>query len=124
VSCVHGTPKIESLTSPTQAVADAYYVLSDPVRRKEYDVLLASRSRSSRTADPGASPSFFNSFFTGTGTSTERGPRPDANGVFGDVFEEMMRPEIEKRVPWWTYIGAIGGALLGFVIISASSERS
>jgi len=42
--------------------------------------------------------------------------RPDAEGVFGDVFEDLLRPEVEKRVHWWTYLGAASGAGIGFII--------
>ncbi|CAE6423466.1 hypothetical protein RSOLAG1IB_02786 [Rhizoctonia solani AG-1 IB] len=104
-------------TEKFQAVADAYYVLSDPVRRKEYDTLFAQRTPYS-TTDPGASESFF-AHFTNmfTGGSSEPPPhRPDAEGVFGDVFEDLLRPEVEKQASWWTYLGAASGAGLGFII--------
>ena len=133
-------------------MADAYYVLSDTQRRKEYDALL--RTRGFRTSgftssasgaganassgpgpsfgstDPAASAAFFEQFrqyFSGSGgggaskrkaqganeKSSEdeveeefmdddeeeiptasagawgAGARPDAEGVFGDVFEEV-----------------------------------
>lgn len=118
-------------TEKFQAVADAYYVLSDPTRRKEYDSLRASRAFNERTDDPGASGNFFTNFasmFTGAGasgsgsgaTSGAAGgagaQRPDAEGVFGDVFEELLRPEVQSRVPWWSWVGAVSGAGLGFII--------
>lgn len=71
-------------------MADAYYVLSDPKRRKEYDALYASQSFSNGTNDANSS-SFFSQFtgmFGGSGATTEQG-RPDAEGVFADVFEEV-----------------------------------
>ncbi|KAB5593613.1 J domain-containing protein C63,13 [Ceratobasidium theobromae] len=104
-------------TEKFQAVADAYYVLSDPIRRKEYDTLYAQRTKYS-SADPGASESFFTQFanmFSGPGN--EPPPRrPDADGVFGEVFEDLLRPEVEKRANWWTYLGAASGASLGYII--------
>jgi len=113
-------------TEKFQAVADAYYVLSDPARRKEYDTLYASKGPGERTAEPGASSDFFASFanmFTGGGAAPPPGgfpaagaQRPDAEGVFGDVFEEMLRPEIQRRVPWWTYVGAASGSAIGYII--------
>jgi hypothetical protein len=52
-----------------------------------------------------------------TGGSSEPPPhRPDAEGVFGDVFEDLLRPEVEKQASWWTYLGAASGAGLGFII--------
>lgn len=80
-------------------MADAYYVLSDTNRRKEYDTLYASRTANERSTEPESSTDFFSTFanmFTGagSGTSTGAGPppgpqRPNAEGVFGDVFEEV-----------------------------------
>ncbi|CAH1768409.1 9653_t:CDS:2, partial [Entrophospora sp. SA101] len=39
----------------------------------------------------------------------------DPNSVFGNVFEDLLRPEVEN--PRWFYapIGAVCGAILGFV---------
>ena len=150
-----------ALVSPAQAVADAYYVLSDPQRRKEYDALLRSRGyRTSASAagtgegpgaafsstDPAASAAFFEQFWqyfsNATGTSGgarknekedsadeelpedipasagawNAGARPNAEGVFTDVFEELLRPEVERTVHWWTYLGAVSGASLGFIL--------
>lgn len=89
-----------------QAVADAYYVLSDPGRRAEYDTLFKTRPSSAFTDETAsefeqdqASGSFFDQFASyfqnatssasGEKTQGQAHPRPDANGVFGDVFEEM-----------------------------------
>lgn len=148
-----------------QAVADAYYVLSDTQRRREYDALL--RTKGYRTAagagasdgasggasgfgstDPAASAAFFEQFrqyfssaAAGAGAKTKEkddassdedvefeevppasssawnaGARPDAEGVFTDVFEELLRPEVQRTVNWWTYLGAASGAGLGFIL--------
>jgi DnaJ-class molecular chaperone len=80
----------------TQAVADAFYVLSDPQRRSDYDRLSSSISSSARTSDPNASNTFFSMFsdmLRGEGQS-EAAPeqsvqRPNANIVFGTVFEDV-----------------------------------
>ncbi|QRV76004.1 DnaJ domain protein [Ceratobasidium sp. AG-Ba] len=106
-------------TEKFQAVADAYYVLSDPVRRKEYDALFSQRTEYTST-DPGASESFFNYFANMFGAQNAApaggAQRPDPEDVFGDVFEDLLRPEVEKRAHWWTYLGAASGAGLGFII--------
>ncbi|KIY45427.1 DnaJ-domain-containing protein [Fistulina hepatica ATCC 64428] len=107
-------------TQKFQAVADAYYILSDPKRRKEYDDLYASRS--DRATDPGASSNFFTQFASMFGTGGAAGAdaanngRPDANGIFTDVFAELLRPEVEHYAPWWKYAGTVCGAGMGFII--------
>ena len=81
-------------------MADAYYVLSDPKRKREYDVQWDRRSFNERTPDPDASANFFANFanfFSGpaAGASSNATPpedfgeRPNAENVFGDVFEEV-----------------------------------
>lgn len=52
------------------------------------------RSRKERTEDPSASANFFTNFanmFSGKGpeAAPENAERPDADGVFADVFEEV-----------------------------------
>ncbi|WOO76706.1 putative J domain-containing protein3 [Vanrija pseudolonga] len=150
-------------TERFQAVADAYYVLSDPHRRAEYDRLFRSRPASaftSPTADEDeqdqASSNFFAEFarfFTeatnasasGSGapdsgvdsgastpaggekpTPASDGPqapgasgrtrRPDANRVFGDVFEELLEPEVAHVHKTWSWVGGAAGAALGYIV--------
>ncbi|KAL4268157.1 J domain-containing protein [Pleurotus pulmonarius] len=123
---VNATPaERQSATERFQAVADAYYVLSDVTRRREYDDLYSTRASKDRTTDPGSSTSFFTQFanmFAGSGTGAsaqgQAGPggQPNAEGMFADVFEEMLRPEVNRVIPWWTYVGAFSGAGLGFIV--------
>jgi len=111
-------------TEKFQAVADAYYILSDPTRRREYDELRSARSE--RTTDPNASANFFSTFANmfgsaaGAGTAgadaVPPGQQPNAEHVFGDVFEELLRPEVQQVWPWWKWVGAICGAGLGYII--------
>lgn len=28
----------------------------------------------------------------------------------------MLRPEVNRVIPWWTYVGAVSGAGLGFIV--------
>ena len=131
-------------------------MLSDPQRRREYDRLSSSRPSSERTSDPNASGNFFRTFASmfssgagngQAGTGTEQpGQRPNADHVFGDVFEEvsitlssppplstlgedrshtpsffpfphpqLLRPEVERHLPLWSWLGAACGAGLGFI---------
>ncbi|ORY23349.1 DnaJ domain-containing protein [Naematelia encephala] len=119
-------------TERFQAVADAYYVLSDPARRAEYDALFRSRPSSAFTDDNAsefeqdqASSSFFsnfsNFFQNATGTAGAEGTegtqaRPDANNVFGDVFEEMLAPEVQHVRPFWAWVGGGAGGALGYIV--------
>lgn len=124
-------------------MADAYYVLSDPTRRREYDILLNSRPETSQSSDPSASNDFFAEFakyFSGGSTKPTpssstaanedkeyAGPgvapeRPNADGIFGDVFEELLRPEVESRVPLWAWLGTASGAGIGFIVANIPGE--
>ncbi|EJT49330.1 hypothetical protein A1Q1_01532 [Trichosporon asahii var. asahii CBS 2479] len=143
-------------TERFQAVADAYYVLSDPKRRAEYDALLRSRpSQFTTSSDPfeqdQASGNFFEEFSrffqdagfggasaagaAGAGTSgappggfdfesesseeelpKKKTGRPDANGIFGDVFEELLEPEVANVHHRWRWVGGAAGAALGYII--------
>ncbi|KAF8642239.1 hypothetical protein AX16_009514 [Volvariella volvacea WC 439] len=113
-------------TESFQAIADAYHILSDPPRRKEYDRLYNSSKPETRTTSPEASSGFFSQFagmFTSSGaaagadqTNNDRTTRPNAEGVFADVFEEMLRPEVERHAPWWSYVGTVCGGGMGFIV--------
>lgn len=48
--------------------------------------------------------------------------RPDPEFVFTNVFEELLRPEVESRVPWWAWVGAMSGAGIGFIIANLPGE--
>lgn len=130
---IHATTEEKKVaTEKFQAVADAYYVLSDSQRRREYDKLAASKPSSERTTDANASSNFFSTFAsmfsnggggtagrqteTGPGTAPDQsGQRPNADRVFGDVFEDLLRPEVERHLPLWAWLGTTCGAGLGFI---------
>ncbi|KAA8900809.1 putative DnaJ chaperone [Sphaerosporella brunnea] len=95
----HNDPTRAARTRQFQLVNDAYYVLSDPVRRADYD---ATRSFS---------------------------PHVDTNRQFGDIFEEMMREEglgeAEAAAAGegaggegsvWSLLGGVSGATIGFIV--------
>ncbi|KAF8912801.1 DnaJ domain-containing protein [Gymnopilus junonius] len=109
--------EVRQATERFQAVADAYYVLSNPDRRQEYDNLY--KTRADRTTDPQSSSNFFSQFssmFGGSASNRPNTSQPDPNGVFTDVFDELLRPEVERRVPVWGWLGAICGAGIGFIV--------
>ncbi|KAF8832466.1 hypothetical protein HHX47_DHR1001396 [Lentinula edodes] len=115
---VNASPAQKKLaTERFQAVADAYYMLSDATRRKEYDSLRASKTPNERSTDSKSSYNFFSQFFGGSsaGTQAEANQQPNAEGVFTDVFEELLRPEVERRFPLWGYVGAACGGGAGSI---------
>ncbi|KAF9332573.1 hypothetical protein BG006_004556 [Podila minutissima] len=75
---------------------DAYYVLSNTERRREYDQARKSQSRYSSW-------------------STTAEPHAEADTVFGGVFEELLRPEVENPRSFYSPIGMASGAALGFI---------
>ncbi|CAG8718150.1 3123_t:CDS:2, partial [Acaulospora colombiana] len=93
-SAINPTLTQEDAKIQFQRVADAYYVLSDPTRRAQYDAVRAKKKQ--RAASWSIN-------------------QTDPNQMFGNVFEELLRPEIEN--PHWFYapIGTIAGGVLGFI---------
>ncbi|CAG8575276.1 4875_t:CDS:2 [Funneliformis mosseae] len=79
-----------------QRVADAYYVLSDEGRRKQYDKERASRRKQEAS-------------------TLWQSSQADPNQIFGNVFEDLLRPEVENHGWFYTPIGAVSGACLGFI---------
>lgn len=133
-------------TQKFQTLADAYYVLSDTQRRSEYDQLRSSQpSFSSFFSSPDQeeetaseysekeqsySANFFQSFFPGAfkqqdnsadgaqqeGRGRQASSQPEADGVFANVFEELLRPEVNRVAPFWKWIGGASGSALGFIV--------
>ncbi|KAJ1737643.1 hypothetical protein LPJ72_000300 [Coemansia sp. Benny D160-2] len=84
-------------TKEFQALADAYYVLGDTERRSQYD---REHSR------PGMSSQ-----------QQQQRQHTDAEDVFGDVFEDILRPEVNSRLSsWWAMLGMLSGGILGIII--------
>lgn len=132
----------QRLTRKFQSLADAYYVLSNTDRRRDYDAARVSRGTTAfdegeEEQEQSSSANFFSSFFqsaagagAGAGASAggekkgghgasagdAAGSQPQASGVFNDVFEEMLRPEVHRVVPLWKWVGTASGAGLGFIV--------
>lgn len=66
----------DEATRKFQLVADAYYILGDRSRKESYD---KSRSKKSR--------------FTSFQDAMPNASTSQANHMFGNVFEELLRPE-------------------------------
>lgn len=78
----------EEATQRFQQVSEAYYVLSDPARRKEYNA------------------------------SHKKAANVDAQKVFSTVFDDLMIPEVPNPVWFWQPIGAAAGVCLGFIVFN------
>lgn len=123
---------------------DAYYTLSDPTRRREYDSqrkFYGGGTSTSAGADPfgetnnasGTDPgqsaySWAWNFFTQqAGTQQQQQQAGQAqqeaeNAQFGDAFEEMLReqgmaePNGTANNRFWGLLGGASGGALGFII--------
>ncbi|TAQ88738.1 hypothetical protein B7494_g2903 [Chlorociboria aeruginascens] len=137
------SPERASRTRKFQLVNDAYYTLSDPARRKDYDAArvyhgfgsgasTASTSfdddeeipqASGPEAGAGAGYSFpWSSFgFSSKAKNEEEGKKFEEQ-QFGDVFEEMLREEGmaenggKPTGKFWSMVGGLSGAAMGFII--------
>ncbi|PKS06507.1 hypothetical protein jhhlp_007255 [Lomentospora prolificans] len=139
-----GSPEREARTRKFQLVNDAYYTLSDPTRRREYDMQRRRFPSSTWGGDPFASTednttdgdtstgagagtgtaqnaySWAWNFFTGQGNNEGRQQAEEQQ--FGNVFEEMLREEgmaDQNGAPtrsFWSIIGGVSGGALGFIV--------
>ncbi|OMJ12075.1 putative J domain-containing protein [Smittium culicis] len=85
-----------------QYLAEAYYTLSDPKRRRSYDAIFSFNSNS--TSNPNS-----------TSISSKKTPKK-ANEVFGNVFEELLRSEVENEKSTYSNLGMVSGGILGFIV--------
>ncbi|KAK4499918.1 hypothetical protein PRZ48_008104 [Zasmidium cellare] len=134
------SPDRETRTKKFQQINDAYYTLSDPTRRRDYDVTRnqfhgfpgsSSSSRPAADADeeiprpePGTMPGGFpwSAFGFGGNAKSEEDANRYSNEQFGSVFEEMMRDEgmaDEDKTPnkvFWSIVGGVSGGAMGFIV--------
>jgi hypothetical protein len=135
------SPERPARTKKFQQINDAYYTLSDPTRRRDFDAARSfhsfTGSSGADTADedfdeeipsgPGAGTSGFpgwSSFFSSTfGSNTPAQEEQRTNTQFHDVFEEMMREEGmaegERAAPtgkFWSMVGGLSGGAMGFIV--------
>lgn len=135
------SPERAERTRKFQQINDAYYTLSDPGRRREYDAARTyhgfgsgpSSSTNSNNAWEGASEqgasgsagwgSFpWSSFGMGSKAKTEEDKQKFENEQFGDVFEEMLREEGmaedggKPTGKFWSMVGGLSGGAMGFIV--------
>lgn len=137
------SPERPERTRKFQEVNDAYYTLSDPNRRRDYDAAriyhgFGSGASTASTAfdsdeevpgagtgNAGASGGAWSSFpwsSFGFGKTSEDEKKAAENEQFGDVFEEMLREEGmaedggKPTGKFWSVVGGLSGGVLGFII--------
>ncbi|RKO92189.1 DnaJ domain-containing protein [Blyttiomyces helicus] len=81
-------------TERFQEVAQAYFVLSDKDRRTAYDG--ARRNHQKFGLDESVDPT----------------------SVFGNVFDDLLIPEVPNPIWFWQPIGAVAGFAMGFIIFN------
>lgn len=129
------SPERNTRTKKFQQINDAYYTLSDPTRRRDYDSTRQFHGFTSggssdfeeeipRQSTPGGFP--WSAFGFGGGPNTQPSEEEHerfSNEQFGNVFEEMLREEGmaegEQAQPtgkFWSLIGGLSGGAMGFII--------
>ncbi|MCJ1292046.1 hypothetical protein MMC34_003596 [Xylographa carneopallida] len=130
------SPERPARTKRFQRINDAYYTLSDPSRRQDYDSARTYSSYSSSyTADdpeeeeipqdpPKTSGSFpWSAFGFGGGAKTQNQEETFNNNQFAGVFEEMLREEgmaegdhASPTSKFWSVVGGLSGGAMGFIV--------
>ena len=114
-------------TRKFQQINDAYYTLSDPARRRDYDSARSYRgstgSASKDSEDTSGQGGFPWSAF-GFGASKNAADKENySDEQFGSVFEEMLREEGladgQEATPtgkFWSLVGGLSGGAMGFIV--------
>ncbi|KAH0553162.1 hypothetical protein GP486_006652 [Trichoglossum hirsutum] len=111
-------PERAERTKKFQTINDAYYTLSDPARRRDYDAARAFHRSSSANRQQQSSSSFPSSSFASGADGDHH-----ADEQFSAAFEEMLREEgmaegAENRPTgkFWSLVGGLSGGALGFIV--------
>ncbi|KAJ5611546.1 hypothetical protein N7528_008651 [Penicillium herquei] len=116
------SPERPARTRKFQEINDAYYTLSDPTRRREYDATRAYEEAQEEVDEevPQDGSSGFSWSNFGFGDHEERDSHQ-----FGSVFEEMLREEglaeedgqrSRPNSRFWAVVGGVSGGALGFIV--------
>ncbi|KAJ5723025.1 hypothetical protein N7488_001060 [Penicillium malachiteum] len=116
------SPERPARTRKFQEINDAYYTLSDPTRRREYDATRAYEEAQEEVDEevPQDGSSRFSWSNFGFGDHEERDSHQ-----FGSVFEEMLREEglaeedgqrSRPNSRFWAVVGGVSGGALGFIV--------
>ncbi|KAJ5468649.1 Heat shock protein DnaJN-terminal [Penicillium sp. IBT 31633x] len=121
------SPERPARTRKFQDINDAYYTLSDPARRREYDATRAYQAADEEAeaeVPPSGGGGFSWSSFGFGGNREERD-----SSQFGSVFEEMLREEglaeeqdgeggrrTRPTGRFWALVGGVSGGALGFIV--------
>ena len=124
------SPERPARTKKFQQINDAYYTLSDPTRRRDYDAArtfhydgdAADEEIPRPQAGGGGFP--WSAFGFGGGASKNEAEQEHfSNEQFGDVFEEMLREEglaegqnAQPTGKFWSVVGGLSGGAMGFII--------
>jgi curved DNA-binding protein CbpA len=112
------SPERAARTRRFQLVNDAYYTLSDPARRRDYDA-----ARRFHTASGGGSNDDPDEETPQGGEMPGGFDWGAADAQFGGAFEEMLREEgmaeggdARPTGLFWGVVGGVSGAALGFIV--------
>ena len=128
------SPERPARTKKFQKINDAYYTLSDPSRRRDYDAARSYHGFPStaedsdpdteeipRTEKPSTGGFPWSSF--GFGAKNEHEEERYSSEQFGGMFEEMLREEgmaegkdAKPTGKFWSLVGGLSGGAMGFIV--------
>lgn len=113
-------------TKKFQEINDAYYTLSDPARRRDYDSARSygsSTGSANRDSEGAAGQGGFPWSAFGFGGRSTADRETNSDEQFGSVFEEMLRDEGladgNEATPtgkFWSLVGGLSGGAMGFIV--------